>query len=167
MTAHTVAGGFAASEIGESAWRKSAVKTACRLAVVGFVRQVCEFGRGRLLQGVVEVRPYSAPCGTFGRRALLWPLILPDRSPRSLSKFDYACCCTCQAGTRTRVARLSLLVAESPCSALSVARRAKALPAPSIVGNGPPSSGRKRAPPFSNVCIREHGLIYNGGCVRR
>lgn len=47
----------------------------------GFVRCVIERGRGpSLLRGVVAVRPYSAPCGTFGRHVRLWRLLVPFRS---------------------------------------------------------------------------------------
>lgn len=47
----------------------------------GFVRSVIERGRGpSLLRGVVAVRPYSAPCGTFGRHVRLWRLLVPFRS---------------------------------------------------------------------------------------
>lgn len=89
-TARTHADGFARSESGGNAWRKSAVKIACRLVGPSFVRQVIEFGRGpRLLQGVVEVRPYTVPCGCFGRHARHWRLILP----RSLKSGEVAGTC--------------------------------------------------------------------------
>lgn len=51
----------------------------------GFVRSVIEFGRSWLLarSGAIEVRPYTAPCGTFGNHVRLWRLLVPPS--RSLS----------------------------------------------------------------------------------
>lgn len=49
-----------------------------------FVRSVIKLGRWRKLTelDVVEVRPYTAPCGTFGNHVRLWRLLVP--SSRSL-----------------------------------------------------------------------------------
>ena len=132
-TAHTLAGGFAASESGGNEWRELAVKIACRLVGPSFVRQVVEFGRGlRLLRGVVEVRPYTVPCGCFGRHSRHWRLILPC-SLKS-GEVDGTC------GPSSASAGYGVAF-EAPCTH---------------------SEGRAA---FSNVCIREHGSVCNGGSV--
>lgn len=49
------------------------------LAGPAFVRSVIKLGRWRKLTelDVVEVRPYTAPCGTFGNHVRLWRLLVP------------------------------------------------------------------------------------------
>ena len=113
------------------------MKTVCRLVGPGFVRQVVEFGRVRLLQGVVEVRPYSAPCGTFGRRVRLWRLIIP-RSLKS-GVVDGTC------GLSSASAGYGVAI-EAPRSSFP---------------------GTEARAAFSNVCIRQQGAVCNGGLIPR
>ena len=150
------------------------MKTACRLVGPSFVRQVIEFGRGlRLLQGVVEVRPYSAPCGTFGRRARLWRLIIP----RSLKSCEVSGTCGLSSASagygvahevpRSQKSRPSarpiLHASDALCTVPGIA---------SVKDPNAPVGGDTQAFPrpdacaaFSNVCIREHGAVCNGGSV--